>query len=314
MIARRHRMQHGSVRLHRKRIYILPARSGYGFALTLLILFLWSINYSNSMGFVLVFLLAATALNAMWRCHNSLLDLRISPAAVRPVFAGERAVFPLKLDHPGRATRYGISLQLGRQPALVEDLASGRSRRYELSLPAVRRGLLRPGRIRVFSQFPLGLFQAWSWVHFDHQCLVYPRPEGSRALPLLPWSASAAGTVAVADRGGTEDFSGLRNYVLGDPIRHVAWKASARSRELLVKQFSGASRQELLLDWDLLPDLDTELRLSQLCQWVLLAERTGSDFALRLPGLEIPLGSGSEHVQRSLRALALHDDQTLAQS
>ena len=47
----------------RRRIYILPTRQGYAFALLLLLLFLWSINYSNSTGFT--FLLSAVALNSM---------------------------------------------------------------------------------------------------------------------------------------------------------------------------------------------------------------------------------------------------------
>ena len=59
--------------LTRRRIYILPTGYGYAFAALLFLLFLWSINYSNSMGFAFTFLLAAVALNSMWQAHDNLL-------------------------------------------------------------------------------------------------------------------------------------------------------------------------------------------------------------------------------------------------
>src|SRR5256885_12661060 len=37
---------------------------------------------------------------------------------------------------------------------------------------------------------------------------------------------------------GNDDFSGLRTYQLSDSPRHVAWKAVARSDDMLTKQFT----------------------------------------------------------------------------
>ena len=43
------------IKLHNRRLYILPTRFGYLFAVMLVMLFLAAINYQNSMGFVLTF-------------------------------------------------------------------------------------------------------------------------------------------------------------------------------------------------------------------------------------------------------------------
>ena len=117
-------------------------------------------------------------------------------------------------------------------------------------MPAPRRGWLPLGRVMLETRFPLGLFRAWSYVEPDARCLVYPRPERS---PLPPPSAEAEAGGARSPTPGNDDFAGLRGYQPADSPRHVAWKAVARSDELLTKQFTGEAAAELWLDWRLLP-------------------------------------------------------------
>jgi uncharacterized protein (DUF58 family) len=145
-------------------------------------------------------------------------------------------------------------------------------------------------------------------VTFDQFCLVYPKPEGQLMLP----KPAAVGEVLngiVASGPGNDDYAGLRHYVRGDSPRHVAWKSSARSDELLVKRFSGQQRPELWLDWQQLAQLPLEARLSQLCQWLLKAQQEGYEYGLRLPGLELQPATGETHRRRCLQALALFEMQ-----
>ena len=109
-------------------------------------------------------------------------------------------------------------------------------------------------------------------------------------------------------RQGQDDFAGLRNYQVGDSLRHVAWKAVARGQAVLTKQFSGLAAGELWLDWDAMPtEMHTEARLSRLTRWVLDAARTGQAFGLRLPSRIIPPGVGATHQEQCLTALALFE-------
>lgn len=301
-IDRRHPPERGAIRLVRQRLYILPTGYGYTFAAMLFVLFLWATNYSNSMGFVLTFLLAAVALNSMWRCNTNLLHLHIQPGPVEPVFAGQMARFGLRLHAPDSAVRYGVALQWqDAEPVFADVTASGSD--ITISLPAERRGWLSPGRLRVLTRFPLGLFQAWSWVHFEQRCLVYPRPHGSQPLPTT--HAVNPGMGAITDGAGMDDFSDLRGYRPGDSPRHIAWKAAARSQDLRVKRFTGQTHPELWLDWHHVTRGNTEERLSQLTQWLLTADHSGRDYGLRLPGVEFAPGRGSSHRRRCLEALAL---------
>lgn len=302
-LRRRHPPGNRALRLVRRRLYILPTGFGALFGLLLVVLFLWSVNYSNSLGFVLTFWLAGTALVSMWRCHNNLLDLQLTPLGARPVFAGEQACFGLLLDSDDSAPRYDIALRTSRTPLVYADVTAT-GRRVDLALPAPERGWLRPGRIRIQTRYPLDLFRAWSWVEFDQACLVYPRPDGERPLP-APQADQGLGESGL-QQGTGDDFTGLRNYQNGDAPRHIAWKASSRSEQLLVKRFTGTAPPELWLDWSDLNPLAEEARLSQLCRWVLEADTRGYRYGLRLPGRTIDPDLGVPQRMACLKALALH--------
>jgi len=301
---RRHPPQWRTVQLERRRIYILPTGFGYVFALMLGVLFLWAINYNNSLGFALIFLLTAVGLDAMRRSHDTLLRLRIHPGKAEPVFVGQDAQFSYQLENPDQQDRYGIALQApSGQPCYVNVPAQDRAA-VVLAIPATRRGRLRPGRLKVLTRFPLGLFQAWSWVEFEQTCLVYPRPQGKRPLPL---EAKRTQGGSVGESGsGSEDYAGLRAYRPGDSPRHIAWKSAARSAELPVKRFVDQTRLELWLDWEWLDPEIPETRLAQLCQWVLKAEAEQQDYGLRLPDRVLPPAHGEGQRRQCLEALALY--------
>lgn len=302
-VTRGQRPARDPVRLERRRIYILPTRYGYAFAALLFVLFLWSVNYSNSMGFAFTFLLVAIAHNSMWQAHDTLLGLIIHPADVEPAFVGQDARFRFRLENPDPKPRYGIALQWHDQPPSYVDMPPSGAAVATLTVPATQRGWLRPGRIRVVTYFPLGLLQSWSWIEFESAALVYPQPRGRRALPAALPNSSGGGLHEMGP--GSEDYAGFRPYTPGDSPRRIAWKAASRDEQLLVKRFTDQARLELWLDWALLGDDPVEARLAQLCQWVLKAEIESRRYGLRLPGVRIPPGQGDMHRRRCLEALAL---------
>ena len=297
--------ERGTVVLVHRRVYIVPARLGWIFGATIAILLIGSINYALSLGFVLTFLLAGMGLAGMVHTARNLARIAISAGRAEPVFAGESAQFRLYLDGRAGFERPAIlarHLRSGSQ--LVVDIPAGALAEVVLAVPAPARGWLPLGRVMLETRFPLGVFRAWSYVEPDARCLVYPRPERS-ALP--PCSAETAAGTLRSPTPGNEDFAGLRTYQLSDSPRHVAWKALARSDDMLTKLFAGEAAAELWLDWRALPaGLGVEQRLSRLAGWVLAAERSGTHYGLRLPGVEIAPGRGDAHHATCLQALALY--------
>ena len=298
----------GPIVLVQRRVYILPTRHGMMFAVVLLMMLLGAINYGLSLGFVLTFLLVALTFNAMLYTFRNLAGLSVTAARAPPVFVGESAQFTLNLINPGEFTRYAIGISRERRARSADDYAdvpAGAYARITVSIPGEHRGLLRAGRLTLFSRFPLGLYQAWGYVHPAVTCLIYPRPAPA-GLPLPP-AESAAGN-GPSQGSGQDDFAGLRAYHAGDPPRHIAWKAAARGHGLLTKLFSGQAASEVWLAWERLPPrMVPEEKISCLTRWVLDAHALHLTYGLRLPGLEVPMASGDGQRERCLEALALYD-------
>jgi uncharacterized protein (DUF58 family) len=303
-----HGPQGGSIVLTQRRIFILPSRYGVMYVVALLLMLTGSINYNLSLGFVLTFLLGALGINSILHTFRNLARLRISPGRVEPVFCGEHAHFTLVFDNPGALARYSIGVTRDGKQDVYADVAANQSASVRVAIPAGRRGVLQPGRLTVFTRFPLGLCYAWSYADLDMRCIVYPRLEAP-AVPLP--RPEAHNGLGILHGAGQEDFAGLRSYRPGDSPRHIAWKAAARDQGLMTKQFSGRADCELWLDWRATAvTLGTEARLSRLARWVIDAHATSLSFGLRLPGLALPPAPGDAQRERCLEALAMFNINT----
>ncbi|MDH4108913.1 MAG: DUF58 domain-containing protein [Gammaproteobacteria bacterium] len=284
------------------RIYILPTGVGLIFALMTFAMLLGSMNYNNNLSFVLTFLLTGLGFVAMHQCQRNLVGLQINFAGVDPVHAGQVAGFRIAVTNRSRSQRHHLQLYAGPVASSIEDLGPGESRIFRLEVETRSRGYVQLDRFGIRTLFPFELFRSWAWLHMDLRGLVYPAAAASAPPP--PPSRTARGH-RQHDARGEEDFAGLRRFHDGDPPRHVAWKAYARSGELLSKQFSGADISSQWLDFDKVPDDDVETRLSILTRWILDADRSQVDYGLRIAGVEFPPAHGETHRHRCLKALAL---------
>ncbi len=287
------------------RVYILPTAVGIVYALSAFAMLLGSMNYNNNLSFVLTFMLAATGLVAMHQCQRNLVGLEISFAGVEPVHAGRPVEFRIAVRNTARSRRYNLQLYAEGTVSDIVDLGPGESRVLGLELPTAARGRLLLPRFGIRTTFPFELFRAWSWLHMDLAALVWPAQ--AEQAPAPPPALAATGH-RQHDARGEEDFAGLRRYVAGDSPRHMAWKAYARSGDLLSKQFAGADTSSQWFDFDDVPSPQLETRLSILTRWVVDAEREQRDYGLRLPGREFPPAHGDGQRQRVLEALALFEE------
>ena len=302
-ISRRSGPFQGEVVLDSSRVYILPTRIGVLFGLLMIVLLLGSVNYGKSLGYVLVFLLAGVGNVAMFATWRNLAGLRLRAGGGSPVFSGEQAEFAVQLENRDPATRYSIAISQDGREYDVVDLEPESVGQVHFRKKAGKRGLLNAGRFRLYTEFPTGLFVAWTWVDLSMECLVYPRPA-------LRASRHVADTAADGDSdmhgGGLEEFAGLRKYQAGDPWRRVSWKAAARNNELHTKEFAGGQPEMQWIEWKAIAASGVEARLSVMARMVVDAEQEGKHYGLRMPGVEIAPERGGRHYQRCMKALALY--------
>ncbi len=108
---------------------------------------------------------------------------------------------------------------------------------------------MRLGPLIVEHRDPLGIARTRTLLLDVDEVFVAPRSY-LLDMPQLGQGILGAHLLAMARRLGPGEFHGLREYVDGDEPRSIHWKASARSEQLLVKEFTteGLRRCTVVLD------------------------------------------------------------------
>ncbi len=296
-----------TTRLKPGRVYILPTGVGMVFGIMTFAMLLGSMNYTNNLSFVLTFILVGIGLVSMHQCQRNLVGLELTFAGTEPVHAGQTLRVSIAVTNYSKSARHGIRLYHDGMQTEAQDLHAGESTVFVLPVPTERRGWVTLERFGVRTLFPFELFRSWAWLHMNIRGLVYPQPASDAPEP--PPTMVAHGH-RQHDARGEEDFAGLRKYQVGDSPRHVAWKAYARSGQLLSKQFAGADTSSQWFDFDEIASGDAEERLCVLTRWIIDADRSMEDYGLRIPGTEFPPTHGEEHKRQCLEALALFETGT----
>ena len=303
-----------SVTLTQRNVYILPTAPGFMLGLTLLVLLVASINYQLNLGYVLTFLLMGSAVVGMHVCHGTLRGITMHLIAPEAQFSGATVTIGVDISSERRSGGYGIGLAvLGTDHWSWTDVPAQGATRVQVAFLAPRRGLHRVPALTAETRFPLGTFRVWTVWRPAAQVLVYPAPEPHP--PPLPPGEPRAGGQAAVQRQSTGEFDGIRAYRRGDPLKLVVWKKAAKNDELVSRDAQQVQRFELWLDLahtgvagavaSQAGSAAMEQALSRLCAWVLLADRRGLQYGLRLGGMAIAPGHGEAHRQNCLQALAL---------
>lgn len=290
-----------AITLNQRRVFILPSKAGLWFVVLIVLLFLIAFVYNNNITYLLTFLLASIFFITILHTYRSLAGLVIQEGQTRPVFAGEAAGFDIHISNPVDTPRPQFFITLQNTETVSMEPYS----KLSVTLHSItqKRGWHTIGTVTLSSHYPLGLFRAWSPIRFSMKALVYPKP-AALEIP-FPETASADALQGLQKKG-SEDFYGLQEYQAGDAIRHIHWKAYAKGLGLFSKQYGGESNlAQIWLDYEYTPGHNTEERISQLCRWVIDAERAGILYGFCVPGVRLMPDSGSAHYRKCLEALAL---------
>jgi uncharacterized protein (DUF58 family) len=299
--ASRHGQDSLPLTVGRRRVYILPSRYGLMLAVVLTAMLISGLNYNSNLALAFAFLMGSVTIVTMHHCNRNLLRISVDATTEVDAFAGRDATFEFVLRNESKLERRDIEVRCNKTSA-IGVVPAAQSHSISVAVPMPTRGVTRIKRFELRTRFPFGWFYAWTYVNAPLTIYTAPAPVGSRRLP----SAGGQGTSLYSEARGDEDFSGLRAYEPGVPLKHMAWKVLARGGEAAVRSYSSLAAQPEWLEWSALDGLGDEARLSQLCLWVLESEAASRPYGLRIPGHEIEPSGGAAHRFACLRALAAY--------
>jgi len=139
--------------------------------------------------------------------------------------------------------------RLGGPPAgWVLHLGPNQTVQAEAMCWPLKRGTLRFERIEVSTTFPFGVVRRMLVAQQADEVLIYPRLyRMNRRLLGRMTQFDMTGRKQLDRGGGSEEFFGLRPYRVGDSVKTIDWKHTARTGSLISREFTQPSPPKILL-------------------------------------------------------------------
>ncbi|SNR77412.1 Uncharacterized conserved protein, DUF58 family, contains vWF domain [Maribacter sedimenticola] len=128
---------------------------------------------------------------------------------------------------------------------IISSIKSGGKETYSYSLRPVERGVYAFGNLNIFTSSPIGLLTRKYTYDQGQEVPVYPSFLQLRKYDLLAFSNKLFehGLKKIRRIGHTMEFEQIKDYIQGDDIRNINWKATAKKNQLMVNQFQDEKSQ-----------------------------------------------------------------------
>ena len=227
---------------------------------------------------------------------------------------GGQAGITLRVHNPGtrRQAAFIAVDRVGteRVTVAVRALPAGAEQPYLDALPTGRRGRHEVGPMSLRRADALGLGRSELLLGETSTLWVYPKTHPISAVALgLPLHHHDGEATETSPRGSL-DVREVRAYVPGDEVRHLHWKATARTGQLMIRDYADPHQPRFTVLLDDRPEIRTPAEFEEGVELAasLVAAAAGADHRCQLvttSGVDVSTDSGSDAVQRYLEALCL---------
>ncbi|SEH34468.1 DUF58 domain-containing protein [Chryseobacterium culicis] len=143
-----------------------------------------------------------------------------------------------------------IPFQFQKRDFLIEkQIGSGANTFFQYSLEPKERGEYHFGGLNVYASSPLGLVSKRFTFQKDAMVPSYPSFIHLRKYELMAIQSEflLGGIKKVRKLGHTMEFEQIKEYVPGDDIRTINWKATSKTNRLMVNQFQDEKSQRIFM-------------------------------------------------------------------
>ncbi len=183
--------------------------------------------------------------------------LRLTRSGATVCRLGDEAQVRLSVANPSRRRVRG-SLRDAWKPSAAAgprsqplDVPAGERRVLTTSLRPTRRGDQHPDRVALRLRGPLGLAARQGWQQVPWQLRVQPTFASRVYLPeKLDKLRQLDGQLLARQRGQGTEFDSLREYVYGDDVRSIDWRATARQADVMVRTWRPERDRRVLVVLD----------------------------------------------------------------
>lgn len=298
--------------LTQNNIFIFPSAFGFSYLMLIVVLFLLATNYQNNIIMLFSYIMASLFLTVMMTSFFNMSGLIIKAKNKTEGFAGQLVFFDIELST--KFNRYDLTFSFDDKNKQISAQSSNTHlscietglHKTKITFYSDKRGRIRPGRLKISSEYCFGLFITWTQLDFDFQGIIYPKIRHYNGpLPKLTAQIESNDSNAVrTESKGDDDFYELKNFIIGEPLSRVAWKQLAKGQGKFTKHYRQSEGSLSWLSFQNMPVNGVEAKLELLCFFIVEFSKTGRSFGLDLGEYKISPAVGRHHKHQCLTALA----------
>jgi uncharacterized protein (DUF58 family) len=251
--------------------------------------------------------------------ESTLRSVRLRLGAVDELFAASTGALHVEIENPRRLPAFAIDVTVElidpRGTALptrtgYELRVSPRDHRAaQVGLAPRRRGAHQVRALIARTAFPFGFFEKSKVVPLDPPVELVVGPARVDVSELLRTRLARLGESPARRQGSGDELFSLRPHRTGDDPRRVAWRRSARTGRLVVRENEAEESRDVILDVSVQgaapADAERAVEVAHALAWRLLDE--GHAVGVRAPGTWVACARGPRQRGAITHALALCD-------
>ncbi len=240
------------------------------------------------------------------RANLSKLDLVID--FPQEVYAGSQVPVKITMENRRRhLPAFLIGLKAGSLSVLIPFTPGKNTSSAFTNITFRERGLHTIENPYVFSVFPFNFFTRFKTLHKTYTITVFPRLKACDLASLYRKERRPRGEKTSDSIGYDADVISIREYVRGDPIKYIHWKATAKTGKLKTKELSSLSYQPVVIDFDSVMIRDIEERISSVAYTIVQLLKNNVPVGLKINGRLYPPDITGVHKLNMLKELAMYE-------
>jgi len=240
------------------------------------------------------------------KTNLSKLDLSIE--FPQEVYAGSQVPVKITIHNRRRfLPAFLIGLNAERISALLPFTPSKGASSLYASVTFHERGLHTIEDPHVYSVYPFNFFTRFKKLHRRYTITVLPKLKACDLTNLYRKERQSRGEKMSEKIGYDSDIVSIREYVRGDPIKYIHWKATAKTGKLKTKEHSSLSYRPIIIEFDKVLIGDIEERISCVAYTIVQLLKSNVPVGLKINDHLYPPDVTGTHRMNMLRELAVYE-------
>jgi uncharacterized protein (DUF58 family) len=282
-------------------------KAGYIYIVLTIAIGFSAVNTANNLLYIVTSTLLSYMLVSGIFGRKNLRGIDIALEFPKERFAGSTVPVGVKLINRRRfMPAFLIRVLVGSEEVLFTMVSARSSSMLYLNMVFEERGKHTVSGITMASIFPFNFFTRYRRLTRNLELIVYPRLQSSHLKPLpanrTKWRGDASSDLS----GYDSDLLSIRDYVFGDAMKYISWKATAKTGRLKTKELSTTESPNIMIDFNRLEKQNLEHTLSCIAYVVVTFIHAGTAVGLAIDGDTYPPSRSAAHKTLLLTRLALY--------